>query len=215
MVHPPDDELDITLGPFSDAPPIWCLRPSWEAHSATPVGAPERESIPCFLRVSAVEAMFDHALEHPQVEAGGMLVGRVCRDEAGGYLRVEGVVPALLAQRTMTRLTFTHEAWAQVHADLAARFPHLQVVGWFHTHPGLRVFFSAPDLFLHRSLFRRPSDVAVVLDLFSRQWGLFSWHGDCPELAAGFFVYAQEPEEGKRLPRMLESCPPATGSDAR
>lgn len=206
---PPDDDLDIALGAVAPAPVQWCPRPSEHGQSARRVGDPEREARPCFVRVLAAETMFAHALEHPAVETGGLLVGRICRDEGGEYIRLEGAVPAQRAERTAVSLTFTHDAWAQMHAQRQERFPDLQVVGWFHTHPGLRVFLSGPDLFLHRSLFPRPCDVAVVLDLPSRQWGLFAWHGDCPELAAGFYVYGQEPEEGERLGQLLASCPAA------
>lgn len=208
-----DDPLHIALGSVTEAPPARLPRPSQDAESATRVGAPEREAVPCFVRVTAVEAMFEHALQHPELETGGLLVGRICQDDAGAYLRVEGAVPARLAHRTATSLTFTFGAWTQLHADRAQRFPGMQVVGWFHTHPRLSVFLSGPDRFLHHSVFSRRSDVALVLDLFSREWGVFSWHDNCLRLAAGFFVYAQEPEEGRGLRQLLESCRTATGRD--
>lgn len=210
-MHDPtaDDDLDIVLGVAAQTAVQQCARPTEAGQSARRVGCPELETRPCFVRVLAVEMMFAHALEHPTVETGGLLVGRACRDGAGEYLRVEGAVPAQCAERTAASLTFTHEAWAQMHVQVQERFPDLQVVGWFHTHPGLRVFLSGPDLFLHRSLFAQRFDVAVVLDLPSRQWGLFAWHGDRPELAAGFHIYGQEPEEGARLGQLLASCPAA------
>jgi proteasome lid subunit RPN8/RPN11 len=204
---PADDDLSIVLGAAAEAHSEACVRPAEREQSAVRVGEPDREALPCFIRVAAVEAMFTHALEYPALESGGILVGRRCHDERGDYLRVEGAVPARLAQRTAVSLTFTHEAWTQMHAERLERCPELQVVGWFHTHPDLSVFLSGADLFLHRSLFAQASDVAVVLDLPSRQWGVFVWHDDCPQLAAGFFVYGQEPEEGERLGQFLASCP--------
>ena len=202
------DDLTIELAPPTAVAPRSRRRPDEVFGAATQVGDGPAGDFTVFVAVTAIEAMFAHADEFPTVETGGLLAGEHCEDAEGPYLRVVAAIPARLASRTSTSLTFTHDAWDELLAERERLYPDLQVVGWYHTHPGLRVFLSPDDQFIHRSFFSRPQDIAVVLDLETRQWGVFQWHGDCLELAGQFRVYSESPEDGVRLPHILSRFAP-------
>lgn len=180
-----------------------CPRPDPCRCAAQAVGNPQDANSPVFLHVRAVEAMFSDAETHEPMETGGILVGSPCSDEAGQYLRIVDAIAVGDAPREADRLTFTREAWLRMLDQREALYPNEQVAGWYHTHPGMRVFLSEPDLLIHRAFFSRPSDIAVVLDLPRREWGIFAWHGDCLELTQGFYLYGDAPGDGAGLGAIL------------
>jgi proteasome lid subunit RPN8/RPN11 len=52
-------------------------------------------------------------------------------------------------------------------------------VGWYHSHPGLGVFLSEQDRFIHKSFFGdEPWYIAVVFDPASGERGVFVWAGE-------------------------------------
>jgi len=78
-----------------------------------------------------------------------------------------------------------------------ADHPDEVVLGWQHTHPGMGVFLSAHDLFIHRHFFSQPWQIAMVVDPRSRQLAFFQWRGgdvvDC-----GFVYVQQNPQTTAR-----------------
>ena len=55
-------------------------------------------------------------------------------------------------------------------------YPARRIVGWYHTHPGLDVFFSKKDCHIHDNFFKEPWHVALVIDPKSEQGGFFIWN---------------------------------------
>src|SRR6185295_18125774 len=91
-----------------------------------------------------------HAKDSVDAEVGGVLVGEACEDDEGPFLEARA------------RVTFTHETWTQIHATLDQSYPDLQIVGWYHTHPGFGVEFSAMDLFIQQNVFSGRTQVAFL-----------------------------------------------------
>ena len=50
------------------------------------------------------------------------------------------------------------------------------MVGWYHTHPGVGIFLSGMDLFIHQNFFTQMWHVAYVLDPRARTSGFFCWN---------------------------------------
>jgi proteasome lid subunit RPN8/RPN11 len=108
-----------------------------------------------------------------EVEEGGFVIGHHRRDPAGNgrdVLVVTDVVPARSTGASLLRFTFTGESFLQLGSLLAGRQQREQVLGWYHTH-----LFEATDEFglsgidveLHRSTFRRPWQIAALVNLGS------------------------------------------------
>jgi proteasome lid subunit RPN8/RPN11 len=117
--------------------------------------------------------VYDHAYAFPGAEVGGILVGEF-PTQARPTTRVDGVLPAFDARGDLTSLTFTHEAWADIHAMKEVQFPNAAIVGWYHTHPGHGIFLSEQDLFIHRNFFPGEATVAYVVDPVRHEEGLFT-----------------------------------------
>jgi len=204
-----DDDLAIELGEAQPPEPLRQPRPDDASGVVVQAGDGPPQEPEVFLHLDAVAVVLEHATDNPRVEAGGLLVGEACMDEAGAYVLVEAAIAAATTDATSTSLTFTQEAWSGMLAERDRLYPERQVVGWYHTHPGLRVFLSAPDQFIHRGFFSGKHDVAVVVDPRRREWGVFRRHGDCLESALRFFIYSDHAGDGARLADAIGRLGPA------
>ena len=146
------------------------------------------------------------AREADDVETGGVLVGRICRDVGGRICyRITALIPALHTQATRDSLRFTPETWVSVDAAIRLRNLGETAMGWIHSHPWFcrhcpperrslcafsRPLFSQADRALHREVFLKPWNVAVLLSFLGEQepsYDVFAWNGGQIE-AAEFYV---------------------------
>lgn len=108
-----------------------------------------------------------HAKESLELEVCGVLAGHVCEDDEGVFVHVEAVICGAAASEGSTHVTFTQATWNAIHATLDHDYPKLQIVGWYHTHPGFGVEFSDMDLFIQRNFFGGANQIALVTDPLS------------------------------------------------
>jgi proteasome lid subunit RPN8/RPN11 len=118
--------------------------------------------------------IYDHVFSNLEGEVGGVLVGNLIG--SGEPPIIVGSIPASHAGESRASVTFTQDAWAEIHSVLEDKFPDARIVGWYHSHPGFGIFLSEHDLFIHRNFFGDPGQVAFVVDPFSGQEGTFGWH---------------------------------------
>jgi len=151
------------------------------------------------ISAEAFAAIRKHGSSDKEVELCGVLAGHLLKDASGPYLTVEKAVAGAATRQTGSRVTFTHETWSQIHKQLDAEAPDLQIVGWYHTHPGFGIFMSDMDQFIQDNFFNLPHNVAFVYDPVSEQSALFVWRdGRSAKLRrywlAGKLVYDLEPD---------------------
>jgi len=162
-------------------------------------------------RVFIAEAAFDRATERghaePGREVGGVLVGELCKDEGGAYVRVETTIDALHADEKTTELTFTHATWEHIHGEMDTRHQGKRILGWYHTHPGFGIFLSDRDLFIQRSFFNLPYQIALVYDPKSREHGVFAWRDNEPKRSRRHWIGGKE--------HIWDGTPPPTGARAK
>jgi proteasome lid subunit RPN8/RPN11 len=114
-------------------------------------------------------------------EVGGMLIGQVCLTPDGErYVIVEGQLEARHASNGATHMTFTSNTLTDALTRLDEEHPDKQIVGWYHTHPGLSVFLSSMDVWLHSHFFPQPWHVALVIDPLVNHGGFFWYTSDTP-----------------------------------
>ena len=118
-------------------------------------------------------AIYDHIFDNDDHEVGGILVGHL---GAGDLPVITAVIPALEADGQRASVTFTHEAWSEIHETLDRDYPDRQIVGWYHSHPGFGIFLSKHDRFIHDNFFSDPRQVAYVVDPHAGTEGVFAWH---------------------------------------
>jgi proteasome lid subunit RPN8/RPN11 len=122
-----------------------------------------------FVRVCA------HAGSDLENEVGGALLGQWRIDPEAGreYVVVDATLRARHTRFGSSFLTFTTESLVALHEEKDARYPEKDLVGWYHTHPGMGVFLSGHDLWLHRHFFPEAWQVALVVEPHSASGGFF------------------------------------------
>jgi hypothetical protein len=106
-----------------------------------------------------------------EIEEGGFLTGQVFRDRnrAGCFIiEISGVVAAERSVASVIDFTFTGESFLDIGAKIATSSPQERLLGWYHTHlfAATDAFgLSATDVMLHRTTFRRPWQVAALVNV--------------------------------------------------
>jgi len=153
-----------------------------------------------FMTQEVYRAVNDHAAASLDREVGGMLIGQVCMTPEGErYVIVEQQLEARHASNGATHLTFTSNTLTDALNRLEEEFPDKQIVGWYHTHPGLSVFLSSMDVWLHSHFFPQPWHVALVIDPVIDEGGFFWYASEAPGLLhpqhyVGFYELAPDGE---------------------
>ncbi|MFO7957553.1 MAG: Mov34/MPN/PAD-1 family protein [Candidatus Brocadiia bacterium] len=129
-----------------------------------------------------------HAREDMTAELCGLLAGKLERDDFGPFARIEVAIAAAAAESAATRVTFTHKTWEELYRKLDTEYPDKEIIGWYHTHPGLGVFLSPMDLFIHENFFDLPHQVAFVVDPRGEDEGLFVWKEGAIKPAQAYWV---------------------------
>jgi nucleoid-associated protein YgaU len=198
------DTLEITLGEPEAVEPPLALPP----RGSTAIGPAPAEGFRIYLRQETAAWIDGYASTDVTQELGGLLVGGVCRDEAGEFVLIEGAVEAARAHRAAASITFTHEAWDEMARRIEEEWPGRRIVGWFHTHPGFGIFLSSYDVFIHRHFFDLPWQVAYVVDPRRRTRGFFQWNEGAVAAAVGHYAYVAAGPAATTPPPALASEPP-------
>jgi proteasome lid subunit RPN8/RPN11 len=162
-----------------------------KAYAVTACGQPADYLYPVFIREKVIQLIRNHVFAEPEREVGGILVGEFCKSRRGYFIQINDAIVAQFAESTNVSLTFTHETWKQVHAELANKFPSQQILGWYHSHPGLGIFMSKEDEFIHQNYFPDPCHIALIVDPTLETWGVFEWSNNSPTLVPGFYVFTE------------------------
>lgn len=136
----------------------------------------------------AHRALWAHALETTAVEICGVLVGRWANDADGPFVSVTESIRGEAAESKLAEVTFTHQTWSKINAEMDEKFSDLAIVGWYHTHPDFGVFLSERDVFIQQHFFSGPGQIAHVIDPIRRTEGVFIWKDGKPALTPYFWV---------------------------
>ncbi len=140
-----------------------------------------------FLSQLALKQIATHSYSNLDCEVGGALLGRPYQFDDEIYLDVRAAIPAVTADQGPVHFTFTADAWAQLHKDRMQRYPDYDIVGWFHTHPDLGVFYSSDDVIVHSAAFTLPWHVGIVIDPLRKETALFGWKQEILGPISGFY----------------------------
>jgi len=148
---------DIQFGDLEHSQPERGLRPDQDAHFATcPVGTLEDGELLIFVDLDVMRDMEAHAQSNTNVELGGVMLGRQSVDDQGRpFVTITDSLRAEHYEATKGSFKFTHETWSQISRQRDQFRPDLEMVGWYHTHPGWSVFLSGMDLFICNNFFNR------------------------------------------------------------
>ena len=128
-----------------------------------------------------------HSISNLRSELGGVLLGHAYRDGEQLIVEVSAALPARNDDHGPIHFTFTADAWSQIHSERAEKYPNLEIVGWFHTHPGLGVFYSSDDVVVHTAAFTLPWHVGLVVDPLGNEASYFGWQEGTLAPIAGYY----------------------------
>lgn len=128
-------------------------------------------SLLLFLEQGCMETMQAHARQEILHEQAGILCGQVfsCGSERI-YVAITSAIAAD-AHAGAAHFRFHERSWDEIWHKME---PGSNVVGWYHTHPGMGVFLSQTDLRMQKLYFQSPWQIAVVIDPVSGESSAFS-----------------------------------------
>lgn len=130
----------------------------------------ERAPLLAFIHQSCIAAMQSHAGQDILREQAGILCGQAWLDP-GGQLYIEvATAVAVETVNTPSHFRFHEKSWQAVWNKMGS---DANILGWYHSHPGMGIFLSATDLRTQQLYFGAPWQIAVVLDPVSRELGVF------------------------------------------
>jgi proteasome lid subunit RPN8/RPN11 len=149
----------------------------WFSHTEE-LGVPL--NIQAFIAEAAYLRLVEHSTSDLESEVGGILVGTWQMDVKNQqqFITIENALPARFTRQGSVYLTFTQDSLVDLHEEMDEHYPDKQIVGWYHTHPGMGVFLSSYDAWLHHHFFPEPWQVALVIDPNSSAGGLFIRQAD-------------------------------------
>ena len=126
-----------------------------------------------FMSYACLKQMLAHAQRHRQREVGGVVLGRICRSRLGLVTVMAEALPAVRTDADWGHVTFSHESWEEIYTYVDSLAQRLQIVGWYHSHPGFGVFFSHHDSFIQQNFFSSPGQCGVVIDPVNKALACF------------------------------------------
>jgi proteasome lid subunit RPN8/RPN11 len=168
---------EIQFGDLQHTQPKSALRPDQDAHFlVTTVGQVGDHELPIYVDLDVMRDMEAHARTNTEVELGGVMLGQQSIDGDGRpFVWISDCLRARHYEATKGSFKFTHDTWSQITRERQQYRPDLEMIGWYHTHPGWSVFLSGMDLFICNHFFNRPLDVALVIDPVADDRGWFQW----------------------------------------
>ena len=205
---------DIVFGDLTVREPKRMRRPDRDPDCAVIAYMhPGPEDLPIFLDLRPADAIERHALRDTSVELGGILLGHECIDDETGkpFVHVTESLEAKHYENTQASFTYTHDSWAEITREREEKYPSLDIVGWYHTHPDFGVFLSSYDLFIQDHFFGQPLQLAYVVDPIRQDRGFFHRRDDVMQRVEGFYLVAPRAERARlaRFVNDLENVPDA------
>ncbi len=164
---------------------------AWLHHGAVPSdGQPL-----VLMHQTALLQIVAHSRSNLSSELGGALLGHAYRYKSGVVVEVQAALPATSSDHGPVHFTFSADSWARLHRDRAAHYPNLDIIGWFHTHPDLGVFYSSDDVVVHSAAFTQPWHVGLVVDPVRDEAAFFGWVAGNLSPLGGFYELPERQQD--------------------
>ena len=172
--------LRIKLAPEPARSPRMAYSPAWcSKHYVSVYERDEhwldRPQVDVFMTQPAYSRICLHTMSDLDNEVGGALTGRWCQDAITGsqFIVVDAALPARHTRYGSAFLTFTTDSLLAFQQEIETSHPGKLIVGWYHTHPGMGLFLSGYDTWLHEHFFPETYQTALVIEPRSGQAGFF------------------------------------------
>ena len=111
-------------------------------------------------------------LSSSDFELGGVIIGKVfdLKFKNKNVVHLEDIVPSKKFENSSVSLKMDSTIWNDANSCLSSK---QAVVGWYHSHPNLGVFFSATDRYNQKASFSASFHLGLVIDPIRNQTALF------------------------------------------
>lgn len=147
----------------------------WLANCLLHGERPQSHQVGILISQEALRQIDRHCKTDLHRELGGVLLGKAFQRQGQQWVAIAAALPAISDQHGPVHFTFTADVWAKINRDRESLHPQLTVVGWFHTHPDLGVFYSADDVVVHTVAFRELWHIGLVVDPVRQEACFFGW----------------------------------------
>ena len=120
----------------------------------------------------ALYGILKHCQELIPNEAIGFLIGHRYRWMNKDYVMIIDYLPTDSIS-TRYSVKIKEGGIAPYFKKLLKKYNDFQIVGWYHSHPGYGVFMSEVDVKSHKTYFREPYHVALVVDPIRMEYQFF------------------------------------------
>lgn len=151
---------------WQEQTPDFCVQPLADLFADLPLAsavalrATSGEALRVVVPSVVIDGIFAH-LRRQDVEMGGLLIGRVFDGSDRGTVAVDSFVESREFIGTGVSLTMGTAVWDSART---AQGPRQSVVGWYHSHPNLGVFFSGTDRRTQAAFFGHDHSLGLVVD---------------------------------------------------
>jgi proteasome lid subunit RPN8/RPN11 len=120
-------------------------------------------------------------------ELGGILIGNVFNlgRKNKNVVHLDDIIPSKKFENSSISLKMDSEIWNDANARLGEK---QAVVGWYHSHPNLGVFFSATDRYNQKASFSANFHLGLVIDPIRNETALFRG-AECEEINLDSFAF--------------------------
>lgn len=173
-----DNKIVLHLPQEDDTVPHQTRIPTHHALQWSPrytLEEPLKPLVKVFMTQNAYIRAVAHGGSDLNNEVGGWMAGKYCYDQEAQeyFLIIDTILAAPYTDQGAAHLTFTSDSQIALFDFLEHYYPEKQLVGWYHTHPRMGVFFSSWDEWLHKNFFPKPWQVALVIEPHSSTGGFF------------------------------------------
>jgi len=180
----------------------WQEKTKRPGFKAFPVSGFHDEPVRIHMTRDAYGEVTSHAKSSLDAEICGVLVGRLQEDDRGLWVDVQAALRGTTSKQGSTHVTYTAETWEEIYNVKEKDFPKLDIVGWYHSHPGFGVEFSDMDLFVQQNFFSGRGQLALVIDPLGGDEAICANVEDDIAHIASFWVDGRE--RTCRLPASME-----------
>jgi proteasome lid subunit RPN8/RPN11 len=141
------------------------------------VNDPYERNLLIFIPTILWDRIIEHALGDRKNERIGFLYGHVYTDSSSNFtwLDINEVKPAKTSASSMSKVEVGMDEMARLQNEIDQQFPGETLkLGWYHTHPGHRIFMSSTDKNNQKNSYRSSWQIALVIDPINRHFGFFA-----------------------------------------
>ena len=145
----------------------------------TLLGEPDLSNIPAFIHGVAFRKIIDYLLTRPNLELEGALIGRHCRGTQGReFVEIVEFLPFFTSRATPGSTEASEQEWFRANDridEMRRSGSDAQIVGWVHSHPGMRPAPTDTDIGTIEKHFKLPWQVSLIIDPKRKRIGVFEY----------------------------------------